>query len=197
MNIYNVAVVVDGLDPNDAALDKLFAALPDAVPSSVGGAVSISSPVEASSEEDAAFALVVALEDLFPDAVMVRLDQDLVSIPDIAERVDRSRESIRLFVEGKRGPGSFPVPIGTVGDGIRVWPWATVVEWFEGELGLVLDENLVRPAAAAVVDACLAARRRPRRAHSARITWQSAGAGAEHRKSERDPYRIRPVASVA
>lgn len=141
-------------------MKRLLTALPDASPTEIDGFGSVGNLVEAASPEDAVFALVADLADLDPGAVVVRLDQDLVSISDIAARVERSRESIRLFVDGKRGPGNFPRPIGIVGDGIRVWPWATAVGWLQREVGLALDEKLlVDPDTAAVVDAQLVERR--------------------------------------
>jgi hypothetical protein len=51
------------------------------------------------------------------------------------------RESVRLLVDGKRGPGRFPPPVGVVGDGARVWPWSVVPEWFNKVLGVDLGEN--------------------------------------------------------
>ena len=118
----------------------------------------VGAPVDAETAEDAAFALVEIIVDVFPDARPSRLDQDLVSIPDIAGRVDRTRESVRLLVDGKRGPGSFPSPVGTVGDGIRIWPWAVVVEWFAEALGEEVDDPGVPPGVAAVIDASLVTR---------------------------------------
>ena len=78
---------------------------------------------------------------------------------DIARRVGRTRESVRLLVDGKRGPGGFPAPLGVVGEGIRVWPWSVVLEWFDKVLGVDLGENGVPPDAASVLDASFAARR--------------------------------------
>lgn len=168
--IFNVSLVIDQLPLTDDSLDRLFEVLPDAVPASIAGLVTVSAPIEAADPEVAAFALAETITEAFPSATAVRVDQDLVSIPDIAERTDRSRESVRLLVEGKRGPGSFPSPVGTVGDGIRVWPWASVTDWFATSLGHDLGERGVPPEAAAVVDACLAARRR-HLAHRARVEW--------------------------
>lgn len=91
----------------------------------------------------------------------LRVDQDLVSVSDIARRVGRTRESVRLLVDGKRGPGRFPPPIGGVGDEIRVWPWSVVLEWSNKVLGVDLGENGVPPLTAAVLDVSFAARRSP------------------------------------
>lgn len=156
---FNVTLVIEDLELNDDNLDRLFDALPDAVPAEIAGLVTVESPVDADTAEGAAFALIETIVDLFPDAQPCRLDQDLVSIPDVARRTDRSRESVRLLVDGKRGPGSFPTPAGTVGDGVRVWPWAVVVQWFAELLGEEIDDPGIPPQVAAVVDACLAARR--------------------------------------
>jgi hypothetical protein len=49
--------------------------------------------------------------------------------------------------------------VGVVGDGIRIWPWAVVVEWFAGRLDHDLGERGVPPEVAAVVDAELATRK--------------------------------------
>ncbi|MGB2916799.1 MAG: hypothetical protein WBB83_09470 [Candidatus Microthrix parvicella] len=155
---FSVSLVLENFEFTDGNLDRVFEVLPDAVPSSIGGLTSLATPVEAADAEAAAFLLVELVGEIFPDAMAVRLDQDLVAISDIAARTERSRESVRLLVEGKRGPGGFPAPVGTVGDGIRVWPWASILGWFRDALGEDLGEHAVPPEVAAVVDAHLASR---------------------------------------
>lgn len=186
---FNVGVVLEQIELTDDVLDLIFDALPDAVPAAVGGLVTVTAPMDAHDAEAAAFALVEALAQAVPGAVVARLDQDLVSIPDIAERTDRSRESIRLLVEGRRGPGSFPAPVGTVGDGIRVWPWASVLDWFASALGEDLGERGVLPDTAAVVDSCLAARRRLR--HHQRVQWSDGVTAIDRARSGSNAYRVR------
>jgi hypothetical protein len=96
-----------------------------------------------------------------PVAGPLRVGQDLVSVSDIARRLGRTRESVRLLVDGKRGPGRLPAPIGVVGDGTRVWPWSVVLEWSDKVLGPDLGENGVPPLTAAVLDVSFATRRSP------------------------------------
>ncbi|MDE0804532.1 MAG: hypothetical protein OSA99_14565 [Acidimicrobiales bacterium] len=175
---FNVTLVIENLELNDDNLDRLFDALPDAVPAQIAGLVTIGSPVDADTAESAAFALVETIADLFPEARPCRLDQDLVSITDIAGRTGRTRESVRLLVDGKRGPGSFPTPVGTVGDGIRIWPWAVVVQWFAEFLVEEIDDPGVPPDVAAVVDASLAVcAHRPDHPHQQQIPERAARAG--------------------
>lgn len=49
---------------------------------------------------------------------------DLVELPEIAVRVGRSRESVRLLAAGRRGPGGFP----PARDGF--YSWTAVRAWF-------------------------------------------------------------------
>lgn len=49
---------------------------------------------------------------------------DLVDVPEIAARVGRTRESVRLLAAGKRGPGGFPTAEG------GFYSWANVRAWF-------------------------------------------------------------------
>lgn len=163
---FTVTVLFRALDLGDPeVLEALFNALPQAVPAEIDGSTTVLAKIEAADAEAAAFTLADRVTNAVPVAVPVRVDQDLVAISDIAERIGRSRESVRLLVEGKRGPGSFPAPVGVVGDSIRVWPWAVVVEWCNMELGKDLGERGIMPEEAAVVDACLAARKRARTSH--------------------------------
>jgi hypothetical protein len=115
------------------------------------------------------FGLRLLRRRILPEAIVARLDQDLVSIPDIADRTDRTRESVRLLVDGKRGPGGFPAPIGTVGGSIRIWPWAVVLDWLSQQLRQDLGERAVPPDVAAAVDARLAKVARPERRSLARV----------------------------
>jgi hypothetical protein len=173
---YSVSLVLENVELTDEVIDELFASIEDVVPSSIDGVVKVTAPVAASDAASAAFHLADQVQAVLPQAIPVRLDQDLVSIPDVAERTDRTRESIRLLVEGKRGPGGFPAPVGTVGDAIRVWPWAAVIDWFRTALGEDLGERGIPPETAALVDACFAGKRRPTFAHRIDIPWTPARA---------------------
>lgn len=56
----------------------------------------------------------------------------LVTIADIAERLERSEESVRLLIVGKRGPGRFPDPVARVGRRkSRLWRWTDVLSWMD------------------------------------------------------------------
>lgn len=160
LEAYTVALLVEGVDLDDVpTIDALFDLIPSAVPSSVDGIVTITARIGGATGDAAALLLAEQVESVAPSARAIRVDQDFVAISDIAERLERTRESVRLLVEGKRGPGSFPSPAGTVGDGIRVWPWAVVVDWVHKALSAPL-EHVISPEEAAIADACLAQRRR-------------------------------------
>jgi hypothetical protein len=59
---------------------------------------------------------------------VVGLDFDLVNTTEIADRIGRTRQTVRQYVDGLRGPGQFPAPLGAPG-GVRVWDWGSVNEW--------------------------------------------------------------------
>ncbi len=84
-------------------------------------------------------ALEVALSEFqsaLPEAVVLRVEEyDLATIADIAARAGRTPESVRLLMNGRRGPGGFPPPAGVLGARTKVWRWTDVAEWFEHTLG--------------------------------------------------------------
>ncbi|MCL4413566.1 MAG: hypothetical protein M1522_02265 [Actinobacteria bacterium] len=87
----------------------------------------------------------------------VAVEDDLVSMADIAERTGRSRQSVSLLVSGRRGPGGFPSP--TAGN-VRssLWHWDEVAAWFQvATPGSAIGED--RSAAIAAVNGVLATRR--------------------------------------
>jgi len=90
-------------------------------------------------------ALVAALSELtsvLPDATLLRIDEyDLATMADIAKRSGRTPESIRLLVNGKRGPGGFPPAAGRLDARTKIWRWADVAQWFEETLGEPLPDT--------------------------------------------------------
>jgi predicted DNA-binding transcriptional regulator AlpA len=115
---------------------------------------------------EAVLSALADLQRVFPEADLVRVEpDDLVTISGIAERVGRSHESIRLLIDGKRGPGDFPQRAGTLGGKAQVWRWHEVVDWFEQKmkrpvpdsenaafLAMINDLLRVRLAAPRVID---------------------------------------------
>ena len=62
------------------------------------------------------------------------VEDELVSMADIAERTGRSRQSVSMLVSGKRGPGGFPRPVaGNVRS--PLWHWADIASWFQNSAG--------------------------------------------------------------
>ena len=83
---------------------------------------------EAASFLDAVLDAVTKVIDLGFDPLAV--EDELVSMADIAERTGRSRQSVSMLVAGQRGPGGFPPPAaGNVRS--PLWHWADVASWFE------------------------------------------------------------------
>lgn len=94
VHTYTVSVVVDNLELTDDVLEALFAGIEDVVPSSTSGVVKVTAPVPADGDHAAALRLVDLIQAALPQAIPVRLDQDLVSITDIAVRSARSLMSV-------------------------------------------------------------------------------------------------------
>jgi hypothetical protein len=90
-------------------------------------------------------ALAMALSELtdaLPEATVLRIHEyDLLSMSDIAARAGRTPESIRLLVNGRRGPGGFPPAAGDLGGRMKVWRLAEVAEWFKETLGEPLPDT--------------------------------------------------------
>jgi predicted DNA-binding transcriptional regulator AlpA len=84
------------------------------------------------------------------------VEDELVSIADIAQRTGRSRQSVSMLVSGQRGRGTFPRPAaGNVRS--PLWHWADVATWFEdqGVDATIFEDRL---QALAAVNGALASR---------------------------------------
>src|SRR5262249_46260053 len=91
--------------------------------------------------------LIVAIENTLGVQIL-EADLDLVDIPEIASRAQRSRQSIQLLVTGKRrgvSRPSFPAPMAVLA-GRRIWDWGTVLPWVseEGMVGHQEPSRLTR-----------------------------------------------------
>jgi hypothetical protein len=77
-------------------------------------------------------------------AIGVQCD-NMVTAADIASRAGVSREAVRLWATGQRGPGGFPKPSLITTGGEKVWDWPQVARW--------LDEQKEQKQAYAAVNA--------------------------------------------
>src|SRR5690606_19026783 len=68
--------------------------------------------VKASTAVEAARIVMDSVHESLPTATPVESHRDLVSVTDIGDRVGVTREAVRNWSAGKRGPGGFPVPVG-------------------------------------------------------------------------------------
>jgi len=103
------------------------------------------------------------LERALPGLHVVGVDGDeLVTASEIAARVRRSRESVRLLIAGDRGPGDFPpaVPWVTAGR-TRLYEWAEVAEWLRRR-GAEITEKTGSSFFVAALNGALAVRYRGR-----------------------------------
>jgi hypothetical protein len=94
---------------------------------------------EAASLADAVASAVRDLDNADMRAVRV-VDEDLVTLADVADRVGQSHESIRRYATGDRGPGGFPPPVNPARDGTIFYRWSEVMPWLRESLGVEVPD---------------------------------------------------------
>ncbi|MEV0716994.1 hypothetical protein [Asanoa sp. NPDC050611] len=67
-------------------------------------------------------------------------DRDWLTLAEIAARIGRSREIVRLWAVGRRGPGGFPAPLEPDRD-TSYYSWAQVSPWLRERMGYDLPDD--------------------------------------------------------
>lgn len=92
--------------------------------------------VDAASAFQGAQIAVCKLAEVVPNVRLGEVELAIASVTDVAELADVHRETARLWVLGKRGPGNFPRHLGMTGEGKRMFETAKVIAWLEENYGL-------------------------------------------------------------
>ncbi|WP_423924786.1 helix-turn-helix transcriptional regulator [Candidatus Palauibacter sp.] len=137
MTTHSFTLIVEGVDINDPdVFDALYeAGCDDATIGVTNGIPVMDFDREAASFNEAILSAIADAESVESLRVVRIADPDLVSMSEIAARIGRSRECVRLWVLGKRGPGGFPPPLNDPHDRYRFWRWSDVEGWLRGVLG--------------------------------------------------------------
>jgi hypothetical protein len=128
---------------NDAEVDALYeAGCGDAAVETGPLGAMIDFDREAPSLAEAITAAVRDVEKV-PGLRAVGLAGDsMVTLLGISERAGVTREAVRLWAAGQRGPGGFPRPVMITPGGEGVWEWEQVAPW-------LLEHGLGRQTASA------------------------------------------------
>lgn len=138
MSVYEFTLRLDSELTDDEA-DALYAVINDAGVSTGPSVTHIEFAREAPGWAEALGSAVRDIESV-PGLMVTGAGQDdLVSALDIAHRTRRSREAVRLWASGQRGPGGFPPPEWESPSGERFWSWARVARWVRDNLNLAVD----------------------------------------------------------
>jgi predicted DNA-binding transcriptional regulator AlpA len=130
MQDHDFTLVLAGDLEDDAILDALFeAGCDDATFGRVDGVGYADFVRQAPSFGDAVRSAIEAVESV-PEVRVLRVEpDDLVTMSEVAERLGRSRESVRLLVTGARGRGDFPPPVSHLKARTRLWRWSEIAAW--------------------------------------------------------------------
>jgi len=137
MASHDFTLIVEGRDiHDDDVFDALYeAGCDDALFRSKDGTQYMDFTRDAESLYEAISSAIADAESVDGVRVVRIANPDLVSMSEIAARIGRSRECVRLWVNGKRGPGGFPAPLNNPHDRYRFWRWSDVEGWLRGVLG--------------------------------------------------------------
>ena len=156
MSTFHFTLIVEGPDLQDESrIDALFeAGCDDAAIGLSDGIQFVDFDREAGSLDHAILSAVDDLEKLEGVEVVRIADAGLASLADIAVRLGRTRESVRLLVSGARGPGGFPKPVTDPRGRYRLWRWSDVERWCVEQLGeaLLISQDEVTAAFSAALE---------------------------------------------
>ena len=157
MVTYKFRLQFANVDLEDFDILEALAEIPDVMWTQDAIGVFATATVAAVSGVQAVRQVVLAVCSAVPQAEALRLDQDLVSITDIADRIGVNRETVRVWANGSaKRKGKFPSPRGCVSGDIKVWGWAEVAEWLDVNLTLVYDSVPLCPKDESVANAQIA-----------------------------------------
>lgn len=126
---YEFVFVVEGVSVDDDDVVGIVFERFDGLLGCHRGRHLLSVAASGSGAVDAAQRLAVRLHRELPAMRLLRLDPELVAVPDIAERTGHSRQNVLQWVNGqRRAERPFPEPEGTAGRS-PVWRWAEVHAW--------------------------------------------------------------------
>jgi hypothetical protein len=126
MHEYIFTLIIDGEPDFDALYE---AGCDDATFGEVDGAGYAEFAREAPSLSDAVLSAVRGVESVEGLRVLRVEPDDLVTASEIAKRLGRTRESVRLLIAGRRGAGDFPIPASRLHTRNRLWRWSDVAAW--------------------------------------------------------------------
>ena len=125
----HVFTLVLDQEPSDEQFDALVEAGCDDAAFGVDHGLAVATfDREAPTVADAIASAVLAVESTGLRALRV-VDEDLLTLADIADRIGRTRESIRRYVTGDRGGGGFPPPANAAREGVQFYRWSEVAPW--------------------------------------------------------------------
>lgn len=156
MSEYEFVLVVDGTVDDDDVIGRLYdAGCDDATFGSVDGVGFGEFEREADTFADAVSSAIRDVESVEGIEVRRVEPDDLVTLSEIAERLGRTRESVRLLAAGERGRGDFPAPVSHLRSRFRFWRWSDIAAW----AGTTSAEEMDRARFVAVLNAGLEMRR--------------------------------------
>jgi len=137
MKVYQFTLIVEGPDlQSDDLISAVHeAGCDDALVGRAEGVQYLDFERYASSLEEAILSAVADVEQVDSVDVVRLADAGLVSMADIAIRMGRTRESVRLLIAGDRGPGGFPPPVTDPRGRYRIWRWSEVERWLNTHFG--------------------------------------------------------------
>jgi len=158
MSLFDFELVASGV-LDDASIDALFeAGCGDATFGDADGVVTAMFSRESPTLTEAVMSAIAAVESVLGRGSVMRVEPDeLVWAAEIAHRLGRTRQSVRLLIDAKRGPGGFPRPAAAATRN-PLWRWSEVADWFERYEGQAVADP-ERSAVIGAINGALEARR--------------------------------------
>lgn len=139
MSTYEFTLRLDR-EVSEEEADALYGAFNDGSIMTGPGGTTIDFTRDAPSWAKAIGTAIQDIEQAVPGLRVIGIGQeDLVSALEIAQRTSRSREAVRLWAAGKRGPGNFPAPAWESPGGERFWRWPDVAHWARERMHLAVE----------------------------------------------------------
>jgi hypothetical protein len=133
---HEFTLILAGIDLSDEVLDRLYeAGCDDALLGVRDGVVFADFARQADSLLHAVLSAAGDVKRADVGATVVHVEPDeFVTMAEIARRLGVTREGVRKWVLGTRGPGRFPVPVGNLRRQSPIWRWTDVVRWCQAVL---------------------------------------------------------------